>query len=121
MSVPSTNLQVSVMETTNWQDVQLAITEGPSRESLWLALAHANELSDPHIEFTLKEAGPVYGTLVEKKRKFILNSLTREDGSGHNWLIELVLVNPEEDEPTQWSGYYDSRRRQGFLTLPSNM
>jgi len=95
------------------------ITEGPGREYLWLALAHANELSDPYVEFTFKakDYGDLEGPIIENKRRFILNSLGREDGSGHNWRIELVMVvHPGVNEPRNWSGYYNSRRRTGWLT-----
>ena len=76
-------------------------TGGPTRQ----------ELFDSFIKGEFQK----FGTAPQEVLGVVINSLSRENGSGNSWLF----AGWEDGEGVDVSGYYDSLRRTGLWTLDS--
>ncbi len=91
---------------------QLEITDGPSKFDLMLALFDGNCEHRREVVFNLR-AGKSTSTLAVIDSVVVIDSVTREDGSGESWNFEGRVVdfvgNPKI------IGYFSTRTRKGWV------
>ena len=96
---------------------QYTITAGPSVEALFLALRLRHE--GRAVEFSVLAPSLGLGTVGStrsfgKPIRFLVDAISVEDGSGHQWLIRLYDRNKVLGTD-HLEGYYDSNTRHGWL------
>ncbi len=106
------------MITLATKDTYCKIVGGPSKRGLFLGLelGHESRL----VEFSVTKSGESLADIPEDfsiKRKFHLNSLGMEDGSGNRWMMTLASSHMKTQPDLSGSGYYDVREKTGYLRL----
>lgn len=87
------------------------IVNGPSKFSLMVALFDATSANQRYVSFTI-----LANSLTKMTISVSLNSATREDGSGQNWLFAGYLSIANHDNKSV-KGYFSIKNRKGWIEI----
>jgi hypothetical protein len=93
------------------------ITNGPSMLDLMLALFDGDSQHRRPLHFTLVFADE-HTASESQSEPIVINSVSREDGSGKNWLIQGWTITV--DGPRSVDGFYNTEKRRGWIEFISN-
>ena len=104
----------TVLERKGCRMVQYQIVNGPSKRDLELALFDGDSQHRRHVVFSFEEHyGESGKSIALTVRAFILNGVSREDGSGESWLINGYFAGAYPPIPIK--GYFSTKTRKGHL------
>ena len=89
---------------------RLEIVGGPSKFDLMLGLFSGTSTSPHYISFVIKDGHDNRIVI-----KFLLNGVSKEDGSGGSWLFTAYTA----EEIFSANGYFSTKTRRGWIKFSS--
>jgi hypothetical protein len=91
---------------------RLTITDGPAAHVIWTAAQYAFDSNvAATVDFTLDQGLPQKDGVMWRHIKPSVQGACHEDGSGQSLMIQGYL------DGYHFTGYYNARRRQGYLDV----